>query len=101
MIKYVADQFKLWQYIKRTILLTILPKDTLKALDDFKNKLKSVWRNVFGYVKVYIYSESVFNTLYIEIKTNVKKFPSDKINGTKNDTYLFFFASSNSSQFYF
>ena len=33
----------------------------------------------------FVYSKSVFNTLYIEIKkTNVKKFPSDKINGTKN-----------------
>ena len=40
MIKYVADQFKLWQYIKRTILLPILFNDTLKAFYDFRNKLK-------------------------------------------------------------
>ena len=33
----------------------------------------------------YVYSESVFNTLYIEIKHKCKKkFPSDKINGTKH-----------------
>ena len=28
----------------------------------------------------YVYSESVFNTLYIVIKQVSKKFPSDKIN---------------------
>ena len=37
-------------------------KDTLKAFDDFKNKQKSAWSNIFGNVKVYN-SESVFNTL--------------------------------------
>ena len=36
----------------------------------------------------YIYSESLFNTLYIEIKQLLKKFPLDKINGIKN---AFFF----------
>ena len=39
-------------------------KDTLKAFEDFKNRQKSVWSNVFCYVK-YVHSESVFNTLYI------------------------------------
>ena len=42
-------------------------KDTLKGLDDFKNKQKSVWSNVFWHVKD-VYSESVFNTLYIVIR---------------------------------
>ena len=32
----------------------------------------------------YVYSESVFNTLYIEITQMLKKFSSDKVNGTKN-----------------
>ena len=32
----------------------------------------------------YVYSESVFNTLYIEITQMLKKFSSDKISGTKN-----------------
>ena len=32
-------------------------KDTLKAFDNFKNKQQK-----------YVYSESVFNTLYIKIK---------------------------------
>ena len=29
-------------------------KDTLKAFGDFKNKQKSVWSNIFWYVKVRI-----------------------------------------------
>ena len=42
-------------------------KDTLKAFDKFKNKQKSVW-SIFFDIWKYVYSESVFNTLYIEIK---------------------------------
>ena len=33
----------------------------------------------------YIYSESVFNTLYIDM---LKKIPSDKINGAKNSLFF-------------
>ena len=36
----------------------------------------------------YIYSESLFNTLCIELKQIFKKFPSDKINMTKNALFL-------------
>ena len=55
-------------------------------------------------IKKNLYSESLFNTLYIDIKKNnkkrdLKKFPSDKIIGTKKA--LFSFVSTNSSQFYF
>ena len=42
-------------------------KDTLKVFGDFKNKEKGVWSNVFDKQQD-IYSESVFNTLYSEIK---------------------------------
>ena len=56
-------------------------KDTLKAFDDFKNSQKSVWSTIFWYVNVY--SESVFNTLYIKDKANVQKKKNKKINGTK------------------
>ena len=52
-------------------------KDKLKAFDDFKTSNKSVCSNVFWYVK-YIYSESLFKTLHIEIKHNMlKKIPLD------------------------
>ena len=43
-------------------------KDTLKAFDDFRNKQKNLYSNVFWNVKNYVYSESVLITLYIEIK---------------------------------
>ena len=37
----------------------------------------------------YVYSESVFNTLYIEKKHKMlKKFPSDKTKGTKNTIFF-------------
>ena len=43
-------------------------KDTQKAFDDFKNKQKSVWSIFFFFVMKNVYSKSVFNTQYIEIK---------------------------------
>ena len=51
---------------------------------------------MFFDMQMYIYSEHLFNNLYIE---NTKKNPSEKINITKNA--LFSFTSSNPSQFYF
>ena len=47
-------------------------KDTLKALDDFKNKQKSVWSNVFLYVKVCIFWKCIQYTLYWD-KTQMLK----------------------------
>ena len=38
---------------------------------------------------MYVYSKSVFNTQHIEINTYLKKFPSDKINVTKNALIFF------------
>ena len=38
-----------------SFIFKTLVKDTLKAFDDFKNKQKKVWSNVFWYVKVYIF----------------------------------------------
>ena len=43
----------------------------------FKTSKKAC--EVMFYMSKYIYYESLFNTLYIEIKTNVKKIPPDKI----------------------
>ena len=58
-----ASEFKTrWIYKK-----CLFVKDTLKAYRNFKNKQKSVWSNVFWYAKVYIYSESVLNSLYTAI----------------------------------
>ena len=59
--------------------------DTLKAFEEFKNKQKSVWSNVFWYAEV-----CIINTLYIEVKHMLKKFPLIQKNGTnitKNKRY--------------
>ena len=64
--------------------LTIPIKDTLKAFDDFKNKQKSVWSNVFWYVKVCIFWKCIQYTIYWDKTQMLKKFPSDKMKGTKN-----------------
>ena len=51
-------------------------KDTSKAFYDFKNKQKSVKSNVLLICKSkYVYSESVFNTIYIDIQQMLKDFP--------------------------
>ena len=59
-------------------------KDTLKAFDNFKNKQKSVWSNVFWYVKVCIFWKCIQYTIHWDKTQMLKKIPSDKINGTKN-----------------
>ena len=58
-------------------------KDTLKAFDDFKNKQKSVWSNVFWYVKVYVFWKFIQYTIHWVNKQTLEKFPSDKINVKK------------------
>ena len=40
------------------------------------------------YSGMYVYSGIIFNTLYIEIKHILKKFPSNKINGTENALFF-------------
>ena len=50
----------------------------------------------FGMLK-YVYPESLFNTIYIDKTQVLKRFPSDKINGTKYP--LFFLATHHSFTF--
>ena len=47
-----------------------------------------VYEVVFFDMKTYIYSESVFNTPYIEMKQIIKKFASENIIDTKNDLFI-------------
>ena len=82
-----------WHY---SIQVSKFIKKKLKAFDDFKKKLKAYeimffdrWKN--------LRSENLFNTLYFEIKTNIKKISLRK----DNQGTLFSFASSNASRFYF
>ena len=73
-------------------------KDTQKAFGDFKYKQKCVWNNDFWYAKVYIFWKCLQYTIHCDKTQMLKKFLSDKINGT-NNVLFFSFASSNSSQF--
>ena len=73
-----------------------LLKDTLKAYDNFKNQAKSVWSNVFSYVKGCMFSKRIWDTVHWEQTNMLKTFPSGKKSGKKS---VFSFESSNSSQF--
>ena len=59
-------------------------KDTLKAFIDLKNKQKIVWSNVFWCVKVFIFWKCIHYTIHEDKIQRLKKFRSDKINGTEN-----------------
>ena len=59
-------------------------KDTRKAFDDLKKNSKSVWSNVFRYVKVCIFWEFIQYTIHWDKIQMLKKLPSDRINTTKN-----------------
>ena len=56
----------------------------MKAFHDFKNKQKSVWSNVFWYVKVCRFWNCIQYTIHWDKTQMLKKNHSDKINGTKN-----------------
>ena len=64
-----------------------------------KTSNKSLWGNVFWYVKVHIFWKFIKHTIHWDKMEMLKQFPLDKINVTRNA--FFSFASSNSSQFYF
>ena len=55
---------------------------------DFKNKQKSVWSNVFWYIKVCIFWKCIQYTIHWDKRRMSKKFPSDKINSTKNALFF-------------
>ena len=65
-----------------------------------KTSNKSVWSNVFWYVKVCLLWKCIQYTIQWDKTLMLRKFPSDKSNGIKKFS-LFSFASYNSSQFYF
>ena len=57
-----------------------------------KTSNESVWTNVFWYIKVCIFCKCIEYTILWDKTQMLKKFPSDKINGTKNA--LFFLSRS-------
>ena len=72
-------------------------QDTLKILSDFKNKHQSVWSNVFWYVKICVFWMSIQYTIHWDKTQMLKKFLSDKINGTKNALFFLWQAPTHSS----
>ena len=88
--------FKLWvpnllARVNRVIaLFWSLFKDTLKAFDDFRSKQKSEWSNVFWYVKVCIFWNCIQYTIHWHKTKMFKKFPLDRVSGTKNALFSSF-----------
>ena len=54
------------------------------TFDDFKNNHKSVWSNVFWYVKVCIFWKFIHYAMHWDKTQMLKEFSSDKKNGTKD-----------------
>ena len=81
-----------WDYIftwsKRNPAVTLMLKVTLKAFYDFKNKQKSVWSNVFWYVKVCILWKCSQYTIHWDKTQMLKRFSLEKINGIKNAPFF-------------
>ena len=53
-----------------------------------KTSNKKVWSNVFWYVKVCLLWKCIQYTIYWDKTQTLKKFPSDKINRTKNALFF-------------
>ena len=70
------------------IKLGYLIENTLKAFIDFKNKQKSVWSNVFLYVKVFIFWKFIRYIIHWDKTQMLKKLSLDKISGTKHTLFL-------------
>ena len=58
------------------------------TFDDFKNNQKSVWSNVFWYVKVCIFWKFIHYAMHWDKTQMLTEFSSDKINGTKNALFF-------------
>ena len=65
--------------------------DTPKALDDFKDKQKSAWSNVFWYVNVFLFFKFIQYTIHWDKTQMLEQFPLDKINSTKNALLIYSF----------
>ena len=62
------------------------------AFNNFKSKPKSVWSNVFWYIKECIFWKCIQYTRNLDKTHMLRKFPLDKINGTKNVLFSFSFS---------
>ena len=62
-----------------------------------KTSNKSVWNNIFWYVKVCIFWKCIQYTINWDKTQMLKKFPLDKINGTKNTLFFLLQAQTHHS----
>ena len=63
----------------------------------FKTSSKSVWSNVFWYVKIYIFWKCIQYTIHSDKTQMLNKFSLDKINSTKNALVLLSWAPTHHS----
>ena len=75
----------------------VILRSTLKVLDNFKNKRKSVRNNAFWYVNVCIFWKCIQYTIHWNKTQILRKIPLDKIDGTKNALFLLFWAPTHHS----
>ena len=73
----------------RLTLAISLKNITQSCFTFSKTSNKSLWKNVFWYVKVYILSKFIKCTIYWDEKQMLEKFPWDKMNVTKNAPVFF------------
>ena len=76
-------------------------KDTLKAINNFQNKQKSVRSNVFWYIKVSIFWKCIQYTIHWGKTQMLKQFPLEKINGTKSALFFSLLHAPNHHSFTF
>ena len=105
---FMFDQIFFLPQVKRSVFISNkhvisklpneMPNDiSIQGFDNFKNKQISVWSNVLWYVKVCIFWKCIQYTLHWDKTQMLKKFPSDKINGTKNALFSLLRAPSHHS----
>ena len=90
-VKKMLSSFLCNSVIREWLLMNIQTKkmDTLKAFDNFKANSKSIWSNVFWSAKVCILWRCIQYTIHWDKTQKLKKFPSEKINGTIDALSLF------------
>ena len=76
--------------VKTLLQIEIHLKDTPRAFSDFKNKQKSVWSNVFWYIKAYIFWKYIQYTIPWDKTQLLKNFTSKKKKKNFTNNTLFF-----------
>ena len=70
-------------------IISVMIKLKWRPLTILKTSNKSLRSNIFWYVKVCIFWRCIQYTVYWDKTQILKKFPLDKINGTKNALFFF------------